>query len=89
MRLLPQMSGVETQVWIRMKDFGNGKPVVGRRLEAVPRHRVFLTTTTECPHPTPRHFEPKTSQTGDITGYRMIVEIALYHAPQPSPEFRQ
>jgi hypothetical protein len=37
MRLLPQMSGVKAQVRIRMKDFGNGKPVVDRRLEAVPR----------------------------------------------------
>ena len=88
MRLLPQMSGVETQVWIRMKDLGNGKPVVGRRLEAVPRHRMLLTTTTESPQPTPRHFQPKTFQTGDVPRHRVIVEVALYDAPQPSPEVR-
>ena len=88
MRLLPQMSSVKAQVRIRMKDFGNGKPVVDRRLEAVPRHRMLLTTTTECPQPAPRHFEPKTSQTGDIPGHSMIVEVALYNALQPSPEFR-
>jgi hypothetical protein len=68
MRLLPQMSSVKAQVRIRTKDFGNGKPVVGRRLEAGPRHRMLLTATTECPQPKPRYFQPKASRAGDIPG---------------------
>jgi hypothetical protein len=88
MRLLPQMFSVEAQIRIRMKDFGNRKPVSGYRLEPVPGHRMLLTTTTESPQPTPSHFQPKTFQTGDIPGHRVIVEVALYNAPQPSPEFR-
>ena len=88
MRLLPQMFGVEAQIWIRMKDFGNRKPACDYRLEPVPRHRMLLTTTTESPQPTASYFQPKTSQTGDIPRHRVIVEIAPYNALQPSPEFR-
>jgi hypothetical protein len=66
MRLLPQMFGVEAQIRIRMKDFGDRKPVIDDRLEPVPRHRVLLTTTTESPQPTPRDFQPRTFQTSNI-----------------------
>jgi hypothetical protein len=35
------------------------------------------------------HLDPKAPKTGEIAGYRVIVEVTLHHAPQPSPDFRQ
>jgi hypothetical protein len=43
----------------------------------------------ENPQPAFAHFTPKALETGEVSGNGMIVEVALYHAPQPFPDFRQ
>ena len=89
MRLLPRMFGVEAQVGIGMKDGRPGKPAVRKSDKARPSEPVFLTATPKRTHPTTDHLLPKTAQTGQIPGNRMIVEVPLHYGPQPSPEFRQ
>ena len=89
MRFLPQMRGVEAQVGIRMKDFGPGKPLGSETSQVLPRHPAFLAATLQCPQPAFAHFTSKALETGEVSGNGMIVEVALYHAPQPFPDFRQ
>lgn len=35
----------------------------------------------------PDDLGPKALQTIDVAGHRMVVEVALYHGPQPLPDF--
>jgi hypothetical protein len=35
------------------------------------------------------YLETKTPEAGEVAGYSVIVEVALDHAPQPFPDFRQ
>ena len=88
MRLLPRMSGVEAQIGIGMKDGRSGKPAVRKSDKARPSEPVFLTATPKRTHPATDHLQPKTTQTGQIPGNRMIVEVSLHYGPQPFPEFR-
>src|SRR5262249_6401271 len=79
----------EAQVGIRMKDFGPGKPLFSETSHVLPRHPTFLTAPLEYPQPAFAHFTPKALETDEVSGNGMIVEVALYHAPQPFPDFRQ
>src|SRR4029077_19929118 len=81
--------GVEEQVGIRMKDFRPGKPLFSEASQALPRHPAFLAATLKYPQPAFAHFTPKALETVEVAGNGMIVEVALYHAPQPFPDFRQ
>ena len=89
MRFLPQILGVEAQIRVRMKDFGPGKPLCSETSQVLPRHPAFLAATLQYPQPAFAHFTPKALETGEGSGNGMIVEVALYHAPQPFPDFRQ
>ena len=85
----PQIRDVEAQVGIRMKDFGPGKPLCSETSQVLPRHPAFLAATLQYPQPAFAHFTPKALETGEVSGNGMIVGVALYHAPQPFPDFRQ
>ena len=86
MRLLPRMSGVETQVGVGMKDGRSGKPAIRKSNEARPSDPVLLTATPKRAHPTPYHLQPKTAQTGQIPGNRMIVVLLPILRPSATCE---
>jgi hypothetical protein len=72
-----------------MKDFGPGKPLCSETGQVLPRHPALLAATLQYPQPAFAHFTPKALETGEVSGNGMLVEVALYHAPQPFPDFRQ
>src|SRR5207237_9697730 len=83
------MCSVETQVGIGMKDLGYGEPLLRDALEKLPRIPAPLAATSDNAQPALTYLEPKAPEAGEITGYSMIVEVASYHAPQPSPYLHQ
>jgi hypothetical protein len=83
------MLSVETQVGIRMKDFGRREPLSYKLVYELPGDPTPLAATTDHPQPELAHLETKIAKTGYVAGNSMIVEVALYHAPQPFPNFRQ
>jgi hypothetical protein len=89
MRFLPQIFGVEAHVGIWMKDFRPGKPLFGETSHALPRDPAFLAAPLEYSQPAFAHFTSKTLEASGVSGNGVIVEVALYHAPQPFPDFRQ
>ena len=89
MRFLPQIFGVEAHVGIRMKDFGSGKPLLGETGHVLPRDPAFLAAPLEYSQPAFDHFASKALEANGVSGNGVIVEITLYHAPQPFPDFRQ
>ncbi len=72
-----------------MKNLGQRKPLGSKTLQQLPCHPAPLTASSERSQPALAYLEPKAPETGEIAGNRMIVEVALYHAPQPSPDFCQ
>src|ERR1700730_9539400 len=89
MRLLPRMFSVEAQGGIRMKDVGQREPLSYEVVHELPGDPTPLATTADHPPPELAHLETKIAKTGYVAGNSMIVEVALYHAPQPFPHFRQ
>ena len=83
------MCSVETQVGIGMKDLGDGEPLLRDALEKLPRLPAPLAATSDNAQPALTYLDPKAPGAREIPGYSMIVEVALYHAPQPSPYLRQ
>jgi hypothetical protein len=72
-----------------MKDLGYGEPLLRDALEKLPRSPAPLAATSDHAQPALMYLDPKAPEAGEIPGYSMIVEVALYHAPQPFPDFRQ
>ena len=72
-----------------MKNLGYGEPPNRETFHELPGHPAPLAATANNPQPTFAYLHPKTPKTGEIAGYGMIVEVALNHAPQPFPDFRQ
>jgi len=68
-----------------MEEFGGRKPLLNKNSKALPGHPALLATAKQHPQPAFANFKAKTPETGDIAGNRMIVEVALYDAPQPFP----
>src|SRR6516162_10371140 len=89
MRFLPQILGVAAQVGVGMEDFGPGKPLFSETSHVLPRHPAFLATALEDSEPALAHFTPKALETSEIARNCVIIEVALYHTPQPIPDFRQ
>jgi len=83
------MLGVEAQVGIRMEDFGPGKTLCSENSQVLQRHPPFLAPTLQHPQPAFAYFTPKALDTGEVSGNGMIVEVALYRAPQPFSDVRQ
>ena len=83
------MLGVEAQVGIRMKDFGEWKPLLNKTSHVLPRHPALLTATLYHSQPTFAHLKSKALETGEISRNGMEVEVASNHALQPLPDFRQ
>ena len=72
-----------------MKDFGQREPLSYKLVHELPGDPTPLAATTDHPQPELAHLETKIAKTGYVAGNSMIVEVALYHAPQPFPNFRQ
>ena len=83
------MLGVEAQVGIRMKDFGEWKPLLNKTSHVLPRHPALLTATLYHSQPTFAHLKSKALEAGEISRNGMEVEVASNHALQPLPDFRQ
>src|SRR5438445_11195157 len=83
------MLSVEAQMGIWMKDFGQREPLSYKLVHELPGDPTPLAATTDHPQPELAHLETKIAKTGYVAGNSMIVEVALYHAPQPFPNFRQ
>src|SRR5262252_11074492 len=89
MRFLPQIVGVEAHVGIWMKDFRPWKPFFSETSHVLPRNPAFLATPLEYSQPAFADFTSKALKTIGVSGNCVIVEVALYHTPQPSPDVRQ
>ena len=75
------MFSVETQVGIGMKDLGYWEPLLRDTLEKLPRIPAPLAATSDNAQPALAYLDPKAPEAGEIPGYSMIVEVALYPAP--------
>src|ERR1700757_4843187 len=82
------MLGVKAHHGIGMKNLGYGNPLNRQSLQELPGHPTPLTATSNYMQPAFAYLETKTPEAGEIAGYRVIVEVALDHAPQPFPAFR-
>jgi hypothetical protein len=83
------MLSVKAQMGIRMENRGHWKPLSRKARQKLPRHPAPLTATANHSQPAFAHLDPKAPETGEITGYRVIVEVTLNHAPEPFPDLRQ
>ena len=72
-----------------MKNPGSGEPLLRDTLEKLPRIPAPLAATSNYMQPAFAYLETKTPESGEIAGYRVIVEVALHHTPQPFSDFRQ
>src|SRR5437016_8786323 len=72
-----------------MKNLGDGEPLGRKTLQERPRIPAPLTATPNRTQPALAYLVPKVAKTGEIAGNRVIVEVALHHAPQPSPDLGQ
>ena len=72
-----------------MKNLGFREPLRRESVHELPRHPAPLAATSNHPQPAFANLELKASETGEIAGYGVIVEVTLNHTPQPFPDFRQ
>ena len=72
-----------------MQDHGTRDPRSDKRPEALPGHPTLLAPPLQHAGSVPDDLGPKTLQTIDVAGHRMVVELALYHGPQPLLDFGQ
>ena len=72
-----------------MRDLGKREPAVRQSFDPRPGHPTPLARAPERTKPAADHLEPKTSQTDQIPGNCVIVEVALHNRPQPFPEIGQ
>ena len=72
-----------------MKDFGPGKPLGSETSHVLPRYPAFLAAPLKYSQPAFAHFTSKALEASGVAGNCVIVEVALYHTPQPSPDVRQ
>jgi hypothetical protein len=83
------MPGGEAHVRIRMKDFRPGKPLFSEHRQLFPQDPAFLAAPLKNSQPAFAHFASKALEANRVSGYRVVVEVALYHASQPFPDLRQ
>jgi len=72
-----------------MKYFGKREPLLRKTSHLLPCKPALLAATSDDMQPALARLKPKAPKTGDIPGHRMVVEVALNHALQPFPDFRQ
>jgi hypothetical protein len=83
------MLDVEAQSRIRMEDMGKREPLLSKTRHMLPCNPALLAATTNDARPALAHLKPEAPEAGDIPGHCMVVEVALDHALQPLPDFRQ
>src|SRR5208283_2803968 len=77
------MSGGEAICGIRMEHTRLGEPFYGECKSASPCGLALLATTPECLPPKAQHSLPKDPEAIEISGHRVVVEVALHHRPEP------
>ena len=60
-----------------------GEPFYGECKSASPCGLALLATTPECLPPKAQHSLPKDPEAIEISGHRVVVEVALHHRPEP------
>src|SRR5437762_1599480 len=78
------MNGVETYVGIGMPDARMRNPTFDELPVTLPSKSSALTSPSQNTQPSPLNLSPKAIQAIPISGYCVIVEVALKHAFQPS-----
>jgi len=68
-----------------MKRAGLGKPALSEGKGARPGDRASLTSATQGAPPECYHSVWKDTQAGQVSRYRVVVEVALYDRPEPVP----
>ena len=59
-------------------------PSLSQNEDARPGDPVFVTPTANGTPPVCKHPIPKNTQTREVSRYRVVVEVALYHRLEPS-----
>jgi len=72
-----------------MENGGERQPLISKTNNVLPRDPALLTATTNNAQPALTDLLSKAPETGEVPGYSIIVVVALTHAPQPFPDFRQ
>src|SRR3974390_2229108 len=83
MRLLSRMCGVKANSGIRMKNTRPRNPAVSQLLHPRPRQMMFLAPMDQHRPPEPDHPIAECGQTVSVSGYRVVVEVALDDRPKP------
>jgi len=77
------MSGGEASVRKGMERSRLRKPSLSQLEDARPRDPALLTPTANGTPPERKHPIPKHTQTREVSGYRVVVEVALYDRLEP------
>jgi hypothetical protein len=70
-----------------VQDHSTRDPPSDKRSDTLPGHPTLLAPPLQRAGPVPDDLGPKTLQTIDVAGHRMVVEVSLYNGPQPLPDF--
>jgi len=82
------MFGGKANMSMRMHDRNRRYPSIDESPHLRPGNPPFrLTPAPKCVAPVANHSGPKVIQTTSVAGNSIIVEVALYDRPQPSPHF--
>src|SRR5260370_2000868 len=83
MRLLSRMCGVKANSGIRMKNTRPRNPAVSQLSHPRPRQMMLLAPMDQYGPPEPDHPIAECAQTVDVSGHRVVVEVALDDRPKP------
>src|SRR5260370_9347540 len=83
MRLLSWMNGVKANSGVWMKSTRSWNPSIRQLLHPRPREVVLLTPMDQYGPPEPDHPIAECAQTVDVSGHRVVVEVALDDRPKP------
>src|ERR1700686_3121512 len=89
MRLLSRMVGGEAFRGIRVEHAWRRKPPLGNRGHALPRHPTLLTATAQNVPPHAKHPFPEHAEAVQISGYCVVVEVALHNCAEPCAGVRR
>src|ERR1039457_4903039 len=88
MRLLSRMFGGEALHGIRVEHAWGRKPPLGNREHAFPRHPTLLAATAQNVPPHANHAFPEHAEAVQISGYCVVVEVALQDCAEPFASVR-
>jgi len=78
------MTGGKASVRKGMERSRLRKPSLSQNEDARPGNSAFLAPAAKVTPPERKHPIPKHTQTREVSRYRVVVEVALYHRLEPS-----